>query len=249
MVTLKSQDELDKMRRAAAVVAETLLKVGEMIQPGVSTLDLDRMAEEHIRSQGMTPSFKGYMGFQHTLCTSVNEEVVHGIPHAKRVLKEGDIVGVDCGAIYQGYHGDSARTFAVGAVTEEVTKLMDVTRESLEQGISQMVQGNRLYDIGAAIQKHIESNDLAVVREYVGHGIGTKLHEDPQVPNYGQAGTGMRLKSGMVFAIEPMVNLGTEETYILEDGWTVVTKDGRYSAHFEDTIAITENGPDILTRL
>lgn len=237
------------MRRASAVVAETLLRLGEKVKPGVSTLDLDRMAEEFIRSEGLIPSFKGYLGFQHTLCTSVNEEVVHGIPNAKRILKAGDIIGVDCGAIYEGYHGDSARTFAVGEVPSEVTHLMDVTRESLNQGIEQMVVGKRLYDIGAAIQKHIESNKLYVVKEYVGHGIGTKLHEDPQVPNYGSAGTGMRLKSGMVFAIEPMVNLGTEETYILEDGWTVVTKDGRYSAHFEDTIAITENGPYILTRL
>jgi len=237
------------MRRASAVVAETLLRLGEKVKPGVSTLDLDRMAEEFIRSEGLIPSFKGYLGFQHTLCTSVNEEVVHGIPNAKRILKAGDIIGVDCGAIYKGYHGDSARTFPVGEVPADVTHLMDVTRESLNQGIEQMVVGNRLYDIGAAIQKHIESNKLYVVKEYVGHGIGTKLHEDPQVPNYGAAGTGMRLKSGMVFAIEPMVNLGTEETYILEDGWTVVTKDGRYSAHFEDTIVITENGPYILTRL
>jgi methionyl aminopeptidase len=249
MVTIKSKEEVEKMRRASQVVAETLLKVGEFIKPGVSTLDLDRLAEENIRSHGMIPSFKGYLGFQHTLCTSINEEVVHGIPSEKRVLKEGDIIGVDCGAIFEGYHGDSARTFPVGPVTEEIQVLLRVTRESLDKGIEQMVEGNRLFDIGAAIQKHIESNKLAVVREYVGHGIGTSLHEDPQVPNYGVAGTGMRLKSGMVFAIEPMVNLGTAETRLLEDGWTVVTKDGQFSAHFEDTIVITENGPIILTRL
>ena len=249
MVTLKSNDEIEKMTRASKVVAETLLRVGELVQAGISTLDLDRQAEEFIRSQGMIPSFKGYLGYQHTLCTSVNEEVVHGIPAKKRVLQAGDIVGVDCGAIFEGYHGDSARTFAVGAVPEEVTLLMDVTRESLDKGIEQMVPNKRLYDIGAAIQKRIESDNLAVVKEYVGHGIGTSLHEDPQVPNYGVAGTGMRLKTGMVFAIEPMVNLGTAETYLLEDGWTVVTKDGQYSAHFEDTIAITEKGPLILTRL
>ena len=248
MITLKSKEEIEKMRRASQVVAETLLQVGDWLKPGITTLELDRMTEEYIRSQGMIPSFKGYLGFQHTLCTSRNEEVVHGIPSNKVVLKEGDIIGVDCGAIYEGYHGDSARTFALGEVPAEVKKLMQVTKESLDKGIEQMVPGNRLFDIGAAIQKHIESNHLAVVREYVGHGIGTKLHEDPQVPNYGVAGTGMRLKTGMVFAIEPMVNLGTEETRILEDGWTVVTQDGQYSAHFEDTIVITEIGPEILTR-
>lgn len=249
MVTLKSIQEIEKMKRASRVVAETLLRMAELVQPGVSTLDLDQAAEEFIRSEGLIPSFKGYLGYQHTLCTSINQEVVHGIPSKDRILEDGDIIGVDCGAIFEGYHGDSARTFAVGTVSPEAEKLMEVTRVSLEKGIEQMVPTNRLYDIGAAIQKHIESNKLAVVKEYVGHGIGTSLHEDPQVPNYGVAGTGMRLKSGMVFAVEPMVNLGTAETYLLEDGWTVVTKDGQYSAHFEDTIAITENGPLILTRV
>jgi methionyl aminopeptidase len=249
MVTLKSKEELEKMRRASAVVAETLLKLQSLIKPGVTTLDLDRYAEEYIRAQGLTPSFKGYLGYQHTLCTSINEEVVHGIPSAKRVLKAGDIIGVDCGAIFEGYHGDSARSFGVGEVSPEAVRLMEVTRAALEKGIEQMVPNRRLYDIGAAIQKHIENNKLSVVREYVGHGIGTKLHEDPQVPNYGTAGTGMRLKSGMVFAIEPMVNLGTDQTVLLEDGWTVVTKDGQLSAHFEDTIAITEKGPMVLTRV
>jgi methionyl aminopeptidase len=249
MVTLKSKEEIEKMRRASAVVAETLLRVQELLRPGVSTLDLDRHAEEYIRAQGLIPSFKGYLGYQHTLCTSINEEVVHGIPSAKRVLKAGDIIGVDCGAIFEGYHGDSARSFPVGEVSQGAKRLMEVTRVSLEKGIEQMVPNNRLYDIGAAIQKHIESNELSVVREYVGHGIGTKLHEDPQVPNYGTPGTGMRLKSGMVLAIEPMVNVGTEQTVLLEDGWTVVTKDGQLSAHFEDTIAITEKGPLVLTRV
>ena len=249
MVTLKSNEEIEKMRRASAVVAETLLKVKELLKPGVTTLDLDRYAEEYIRGQGLTPSFKGYLGYQHTLCTSINEEVVHGIPSAKRVLKAGDIIGVDCGAIFEGYHGDSARSFPVGKVSDEALRLMEVTRDSLEKGIEQMVPNHRLYDIGAAIQKHIENNKLAVVREYVGHGIGTKLHEDPQVPNYGTAGTGMRLKCGMVLAIEPMVNLGTDQTVLLDDGWTVVTKDGQLSAHFEDTIAITEKGPMVLTRV
>lgn len=249
MVTLKSKEEIEKMRRASAVVAETLLKVQTLLKPGVTTLDLDRYAEEYIRGQGLTPSFKGYLGYQHTLCTSVNEEVVHGIPSSKRVLKAGDIIGVDCGAIFEGYHGDSARSFAVGEISSEAKRLLEVTKVSLDKGIEQMVPNNRLYDIGAAIQKHIENNKLSVVKEYVGHGIGTKLHEDPQVPNYGTAGTGMRLKSGMVLAIEPMVNLGTEQTFLLEDGWTVVTKDGQLSAHFEDTIAITEKGPLVLTRV
>lgn len=249
MVTLKSKEEIEKMRRASAVVAETLLRVRDLLKPGITTLDLDRHAEEFIRGQGLIPSFKGYLGYRHTLCTSLNEEVVHGIPSEKRVLKEGDIIGVDCGAIFEGYHGDSARSFPIGSISPEAEVLLEVTQGALDQGIEQMVPNNRLYDIGAAIQKHIENNKLAVVREYVGHGIGTKLHEDPQVPNYGTPGTGMRLKSGMVFAIEPMVNLGTDQTELLADGWTVVTKDGQLSAHFEDTIVITENGPEILTRL
>lgn len=249
MVTIKSKHEIEKMRRAARVVAETLLRVKEMIEPGVSTLDLDQAAEEFIRAQGMTPSFKGYLGYQHTLCTSVNEEVVHGIPSARRVLKAGDIIGVDCGAIFEGYHGDSARTFAVGSIGAEEGRLLEITQQALEKGIAEMVPGQRLYDIGAAIQEIVESQGLSVVREYVGHGIGTKLHEDPQIPNYGKRGTGMRLKAGMVFAIEPMVNLGTEQTRVLEDGWTVVTQDGKFSAHFEDTAIITENGPEILTRI
>lgn len=249
MVTLKSKEEIEKMRRASAVVAETLLRVQELLRPGVSTLDLDRFAEAFIREQGLTPSFKGYLGYQHTLCTSINQEVVHGIPSAKRILQEGDIIGIDCGAIYEGYHGDSARSWAVGEVSEEARRLLAVTQGALEEGIGQMIPNHRLFDIGAAIQKYIENHGLSVVKEYVGHGIGTKLHEDPQVPNYGTPGTGMRLKSGMVFAIEPMVNLGTEQTVLLEDGWTVVTKDGQLSAHFEDTIAITEKGPMVLTRL
>ncbi len=249
MITLKSQDEIGKMLKASQVVAETLLRVGELVQDGATTLDLDRVAEEFILGQGMKPAFKGYLGFQHTLCTSINEEVVHGIPSKKRVLRAGDIIGIDCGAIYQGYFGDSARTFPCGEVTEAARSLIRVTREALDRGIEQMVPNNRLFDIGAAIQEYVEAQGMAVVREYVGHGIGTSLHEDPQVPNYGVRGTGMRLKSGMVFAIEPMVNLGTAATRQLADGWTVVTEDGALSAHFEDTIAITEKGPEILTRL
>lgn len=249
MVTLKSKSEIEKMYRASQVVAETIAKLSGLIKPGVSTLDLDVYAEEFIVSRGLKPAFKGYLGFKHTLCTSINEEVVHGIPAKKRVLKEGDIISVDCGAIYEGFYGDSARTLVCGSVVAETRRLLEVTRESLERGIAQMVPHKRLYDIGAAIQTYVEGEKMYIVKEYVGHGIGTALHEDPQVPNYGVAGTGMRLKTGMVLAIEPMVNLGTAETFLREDGWTVVTKDGSLSAHFEDTIAITENGPKILTRL
>lgn len=249
MITLKSKDEIEKIRRAGQVVAECIVRTAEQVKPGVTTLDLDRIAEEYIVSQGLKPAFKGYLGFRHTLCLSINEEVVHGIPSKKRVLKEGDILGIDCGAIYEGFYGDSARTVACGTVSPEVQRLMDVTRESLDRGIEQMHAHKRLYDIGAAVQAHAEGQGFSVVKEYVGHGIGRALHEDPQVPNYGTPGTGIRLKEGMVLAIEPMVNLGGQETYILGDGWTVVTKDGSFSAHFEDTIAITEKGPEILTRL
>lgn len=249
MITLKSKSEIEKMTRAGQVVGETLLRLKEYIAPGISTYDLDKMAEEYIRGQGLTPAFKGYLGFKNTLCVSINEEVVHGIPSKKRILIEGDIVGLDCGAVYQGYYGDSARTFGVGKIAPQAEKLLEVTMGSLDRGIEQLWPNKRLYDIGAAIQAHAEAHGLAVVREYVGHGIGTALHEDPQIPNYGVAGTGMRLKEGMVVAIEPMLNLGTAETVLLKDGWTVVTKDGSLSAHFEDSIAITEKGPQILTRV
>ncbi len=249
MITIKSQEEIQKMERACRVVAETLIRTQELIKPGISTWDLDRMAEEYIVSQGLKPAFKGYMGFRHTLCISLNEEVVHGIPSKKRILKSGDIASIDGGAIYEGYYGDSARTFPCGSISPEAQKLLEVTFESLNRGIQQMRPNNRLYDIGAAIEKCAEPHRFGVVREYVGHGIGTALHEDPQIPNFGTAGTGLRLKEGMVFAIEPMFNLGTHETLLLEDGWTVVTKDGSLSAHFEDTIVITEKGPRILTRI
>jgi methionyl aminopeptidase len=249
VITLKSKEEISKMRRAGKVVGETLLKLREQLKSGISTYDLDRLAEEYITGQGLKPAFKGYLGFKHTLCISINEEVVHGIPSKKRILKQGDIVGLDCGAIFEGYYGDSARTFSCGPISPEAQKLLEITQQSLDRGIEQMWPNKRLYDIGAAIQGHAEAHGLAVVKEYVGHGIGTALHEDPQIPNYGVAGTGMRLKEGMVFAIEPMLNLGGAETFLLEDGWTVVTKDGSLSAHFEDSIAITEKGPEILTRL
>ena len=249
MVVIKSPQEIEKIKRAGRVVAKVLLQIKEYIKPGVSTLDLDRLAEEWIVEEGCRPAFKGYLGYQKTLCTSINEEVVHGIPSAKRVLKEGDIIGVDCGAIWDGYYGDAAKSFPVGKVSEAAEKLLKVTRESLEKGIEQMTCEKRLYDIGAAIQGHVEPQGYSIVKEYVGHGIGTKLHEEPQVPNYGQANTGFRLRAGMVFAIEPMVNAGGPETELLSDGWTVVTKDRSLSAHFEHTITITDRGPEILTVL
>jgi len=247
MVTIKSQEEIKKMRQASRIVAQALLKIKEILRPGLSTLDLDRLAEEEIVKARGIPAFKGYLGYQATLCTSINEEVVHGIPSAKRILKEGDIVGVDCGAIYEGYYGDSAFTFPVGKVDVKATRLLEVGEESLKRGIAQMTPEKRLYDIGAAIQTYVEQEGYSVVRDYVGHGIGTKLHEEPQVPNFGEANTGFRLKPGMIFAVEPMVNEGTHEVQLLSDGWTVITKDKKLSVHFEHTILITENGPEILT--
>jgi methionyl aminopeptidase len=204
------------------------------------------MAEEMILARGARPAFKGYRGYKHTLCTSVNEEVVHGIP-SSRALRDGDIVGVDCGALLDGFYGDSARTFAVGRPTDEAARLLRVTEEALHIGIEKARPGNRLFDISSAIQRHVEAAGFSVVRDFVGHGIGTSLHEDPQIPNYGEAGTGVRLKEGMVFALEPMVNVGGWKTKVLSDGWTVVTLDGGLSAHFEHSIAITSNGPVILS--
>ena len=249
MVTIKSQEEIKKMKRASHMVAQVLSKIKEIIRPGLSTLDLDRLAEDEIKKAGGIPAFKGYLGYQATLCTSINEEVVHGIPSAKRILKEGDIIGVDCGAIYEGYYGDSAFTFPVGKVDSKAKRLLEVGEESLKRGIAQMIPEKRLYDIGAAIQSYVEAEGYSVVRDYVGHGIGTKLHEEPQVPNFGEPNTGFRLKPGMIFAVEPMVNEGTQEVKLLADGWTVITKDRKLSVHFEHTILITENGPEILTLL
>lgn len=247
MITLKSPQEIEKMRRASRVVAEVLLKIRDYIKPGISTGELDSLAEKWIREGKAIPAFKGYLGYKASLCTSINEEVVHGIPSLKRFLKEGDIIGVDCGAIVEGYYGDAAYTFPVGQVSPAVASLLEVGEESLRVGIQQMVPGGRLYDIGAAIQEFVEQRGFSVVREYVGHGIGTKLHEEPKVPNHGIRNTGPRLKPGMVFAVEPMVNQGTQEVELLEDGWTVVTKDRKVSVHFEHTIAITEKGPEVLT--
>jgi len=249
MIHLKSHKEIEIMRRANQIIAETREVLFPMIKPGVSTYDLDRVADETIRSKGAKSAFKGYRGFPAAICVSINEEVVHGIPSKKRVLKEGDIVGLDMGTIYEGYFGDSAVTVAVGTPSEEALKLMKITEESLHLGIKEARPGNRLYDIGAAVQEHAENAGFSVVRDFVGHGIGQQLHEEPQVPNYGQRGRGMVLQAGMVLAIEPMINAGSPDVKIKQDGWTAVTKDGKLSAHFEHSIAITEKGPVILSVL
>ncbi|MRR11854.1 type I methionyl aminopeptidase [bacterium] len=246
MIITKSAAELDIMREAGRITARALRVVASAVRPGVTTSELDALAEQTIRDAGAAPAFKGYHGFPATLCTSVNEQVVHGIP-ASRALREGEILSVDCGAIVDGYYGDSAMTFPVGEVSDEAKRLMDATRASLEAGIARCVPGMRLYDVSAAVQGVAERAGFSVVREYVGHGIGRSMHEDPQVPNYGKAGTGPTLKPGMVFAIEPMINAGRADVRSLDDGWTVVTADGSLSAHFEHTVAITESGPRVLT--
>ncbi len=234
------------MREAGRITARALDAVSSAVRPGITTADLDAIAEDVIVKAGARPAFKGYHGFPATLCTSVNDEVVHGIP-GDRVLREGEIVSVDCGAIVDGYYGDSARTFPVGQVSDEATRLLDVTRRSLEAGIARCRPGMRLYDVSAAVQEVAEAAGFSVVREYVGHGIGRSMHEDPQVPNYGKAGTGPTLRTGMVLAIEPMINAGAADVRSLDDGWTVITVDGAMSAHFEHTVAVTENGPLVLT--
>jgi len=246
VIVTKSAAELEIMREAGRVTAAALRAVGEAVRPGVTTGELDALAEDVIRSAGAAPAFKGYHGFPASLCTSVNAEVVHGIP-GKRRLHAGDILSVDCGAIVDGYYGDAARTFPVGEPTDEALRLMKVTSESLEAGIACCVPGQRLYDVSAAVQGIVEAAGFSVVREYVGHGIGRSMHEDPQVPNYGRAGTGPVLQTGVVLAIEPMVNAGGADVRSLDDGWTVVTVDGSLSAHFEHTVAVTDGGPFVLT--
>ncbi len=246
MIVLKSRDEIEKMRAANQIIREVVERLAGEIKPGVKTVDLDRIAEEMILSKGARPAFKGYRGYKHTLCTSINEEVVHGIP-GDRTLNEGDIIGIDCGVFLNGFYGDMAKTFAVGKVSKEAEKLLKVTEEALRIGIDKARADNRLFDISAAIQGYVEKHGFSVVREFVGHGIGTSLHEEPQVPNFGEADTGTRLKVGMVMALEPMVNIGGWKTKTLSDGWTVVTEDKSLSAHFEHSIAITEEGPDILS--
>lgn len=236
------------MRRAGRVVAETLRDLRKMVEPGVSTLDLDAYAEKKIRSAGAIPTFKGYHGYPSSICASVNDEVVHGIPSG-RILKEGDLIKIDCGATLEGYVGDAAISVPVGQVSAEVEKLAEATRESLFRAVEKMVPGNRLYDVSHAVQEYVEALGYSVVREYCGHGIGQRMHEDPQVPNYGRPGTGPALKEGWVLAIEPMVNIGGHHVKVDADGWTVRTKDGSFSSHYEHTIAITEDGPIVLTAL
>ena len=247
MIELKNANQLSRMRNAGRIVGETLALMRELAKPGVTTLELDRMAEEYIRAQGAIPAFKGYNGFPATLCTSINEQVVHGIP-GLRCLESGDIISIDCGAVIDGFFGDAAVTLPIGEVSQDLQKLLKVTEESLMLGIAQAKIGNRLYDVSYAVQTHVEANGFSVVRDYVGHGIGRAMHEDPQIPNFGKPGRGPRLEVGMALAIEPMVNMGTYEVQTLKDHWTVVTKDNRASAHFEHTVAITENGLEILTR-
>ncbi|MGC7871506.1 type I methionyl aminopeptidase [Desulfosporosinus sp. SYSU MS00001] len=247
MIELKNASQFKRMRKAGKIVADTLALMREVARPGITTLELDRKAEEYIRAQGAIPAFKGYNGFPATLCTSVNEQVVHGIP-SLRSLESGDIISIDCGAVIDGYFGDAAVTLPIGDVDENLLKLLKVTEESLMFGIAQAKVGNRLYDISHAVQKHVEDNGFSVVRDYVGHGIGRAMHEDPQIPNFGKPGRGPRLEVGMALAIEPMVNMGTYEVLTLKDHWTVVTKDKKPSSHFEHTVAITENGLEILTR-
>lgn len=246
MIYLKSDSEIEMMQKAGRIVAETLTKLEEVIKPGITTEELDRIAEEHIIKCGARPSFKGHYGFPASICTSVNEVVVHGIP-GKRILQEGDIIGVDCGALYGGFHGDAARTFPVGKVSRAAEKLIEVTRESFFQGLKYALVGNRLGDIGNAIQTYVEAQGFSVVRDYVGHGIGKNMWEEPSVPNFGARGKGLKLSKGLVIAIEPMINTGTYAVKDLADGWTVVTQDGGLSAHYENTIAILEDGPKILT--
>jgi methionyl aminopeptidase len=247
MIIHKSAEEMDKMRRAGRIVASAMDRLLEVVRAGTTTGDLDRVAEEHIRGEGAIPSFKGYRGFPASICTSVNEEIVHGIP-GKRPLEEGDLLSLDVGAIWEGYHGDSAISVFVGEPPSgEAEKLVRVTEESLEAAISQIRAGNRLSDIGNVVQQVVEGAGFSVVREYVGHGIGRNLHEDPPIPNYGSPGRGLELRPGLVVAVEPMVNIGGWETRLLPDEWTVVTADGSLSAHFEHTIAVTDDGPEVLT--
>jgi methionyl aminopeptidase len=246
VIVCKSPAEIEKMRAASQLVAQVLEELAAMVAPGVSTADLDAAAEQKVRAAGAEPAFKGYRGYPATLCASANEQVIHGIPN-RTPLKAGDIISLDMGVKLGGYYGDSAVTVPVGQVGERVTALLRVTREALEKGIAQVRVGGRISDIGHAIQAHVEAHGFSVVREFVGHGIGASLHEEPQIANYGEPGRGPRLAEGMTLAIEPMVNMGKPAVKVLSDGWTAVTKDGSLSAHFEHTVAVGKNGPDILT--
>ena len=247
MIKLKSKEHLAVMKKAGQITGQALYLAGQAVREGVTTAQLDRIVREHIEKCGAKPSFLGYGGFPASACISVNEQVIHGIPSEKKILHEGDIVKIDVGAYYKGFHGDAARTFPVGRISSEAEKLIEVTRKCFYIGAGQAVIDNRIGDIGAAVQKYAEENGFSVVRRYVGHGVGRDLHEDPEVPNYGTAGRGARLYEGMVLAIEPMINAGTFRVKELADKWTVVTEDGKLSAHYENTVAITENGPELLT--
>jgi len=247
MIVLKSDREIGLMRRGGHILADVVQLIRDMVKPGMSTLEVDEEVESFIRQQGAVPAFKGYRGFPATVCISINEEVVHGIPSAHRRMKEGDIVGFDLGCIVEGYYADCAVTLPLGEIPPRVQKLLDVTRESLEEAIAECRPGRRLSDVSHAVQRHVEPHGFGIVRTFVGHGIGRALHEEPQVPNFGDPGRGPMLKPGMVIAIEPMVTLGSHDVKILEDGWTAVTRDGSLAAHFEHTVAVTEDGPEVLT--
>ncbi len=247
-IMIKSAQEIEKMRISGKALRQVHNAIAPHVVPGASTMDLERVAVAKIAELGATAAFKGYHGYPAALCTSVNDEVVHGMPNEKRVLKEGDIVSIDCGVIIDGFYSDAAVTYAIGKPSEKTRKLLDVTKASLEAAIEQCQVGGRLGDISAAVQEMCEAEGFGVVRDFVGHGIGRSMHEDPQVPNFGPAGKGPRLKAGMVLAIEPMINAGRPDVRVLKDGWTAVTVDGSYSAHFEHTVAITNDGPLVLTR-
>ena len=248
MIVLKTSRELAIMREAGRISAMALKVAGEAVEPGVSTWEIDRVARKYIESQGAVPSFLGYGGFPASACISVNNVVIHGIPSKRQIVKAGDIVSIDIGAMLEGFHGDNAYTFPCGDIAPQAQRLLDATRESLYEGIKQAKAGNRLGDIGSTVQRYVEARGYSVVRDFVGHGVGAKLHEDPSVPNYGTPGRGVRLLPGMTIAIEPMVNQGGHEVQVQKDGWTTVTRDGKLSAHFEHTVAITPDGPVILTK-
>jgi methionyl aminopeptidase len=248
MIQIKTEAEIAKMRAAGLVVARTLEELRKAVRPGISTADLDLVAERCIRESGAVPSFKGYHGYPATICASVNDEIVHGIPSGERVLRDGDVISIDCGAILDGWHGDSAITVPVGEIGADLQRLLQVCEEAMWRGIAAIRDGGRLSDIGHAVETYVRSQGgYGIVEEYVGHGIGTEMHQEPQVPNYGKPGRGPTLRPGMVLAIEPMINLGRRNTRLLDDGWTVVTLDGKPSAHFEHTVALTANGPEVLT--
>ncbi len=246
MISIKSEREIDLMRKAGKIVYQTHQYLKQYLKPGITTKELDELAEAYIRSQDAIPSFKGYNGFPAAICTSINEEVVHGIPSDYK-LKEGDLISIDIGADYHGYHGDSAWSYGIGKISEEKSYLLEHTKQSLYEGLKQVKPGNRIGDIGWAIEKYAREHHLGVIRELVGHGVGNHLHEEPDIPNYGLAHTGPILKEGMTIAIEPMLNLGTRRVYMLDDEWTIVTEDGKPSAHFEHTVLVTNNGYEILT--